>query len=104
MFLKIISKQKYWYEIIPTDECFGWVHRDFVKYSSATLGEVSNSSDSFKIKNTTNVKENDRLKEINPLAIGIINDVGKTIGRVGTHKLIQENDVYCLYLKCYRKT
>lgn len=99
--VELIEKTGDWYKIEPTENCFGWVHSDFVKYFSR-MEEVKLGKK--KVEDVKEVKleppKQEQIKEEPikeekeaPVATGRIEDLGKIINRPGTHKLVKDGSI-----------
>lgn len=106
--VELIEKVGDWYKIEPTENCFGWVHSDFVKYFSR-IEEVKLGKKKEEIKEEVKfqqplkeepIKKEPITKEEKevPIATGRIEDLGRIMNRPGTHKLVKDGSVI-YYLK-----
>lgn len=103
--VNIIEKIDDWYKIEPTENCFGWVHTDFVKYFSRMeevkpaikkkMEEVEAKEVKFQPPQEGLIKEKPIKKEEEepPIATGRIEDLGRILNRPGTHKLVKDGSV-----------
>lgn len=90
--VKVIKKFGQWYAIEPRENCFGWVHENFVKfYSDKPIATAQIEppekkeliTDSAAIENTIS-------------AVGIIKPMGRFFNRQGTHKLLSDGKIVYL--------
>jgi uncharacterized protein YraI len=95
----ILEEYKGWFRIEPPRGLVGWVHSDFVEYSSP--GEPPKEE----ITRESSPEEAERVEEVEkikqqppPIASGIIDDLGVVINRPGRQKLIRD-DGKIFYLK-----
>jgi uncharacterized protein YgiM (DUF1202 family) len=97
--LRILGEKDGWYAISPLENCYGWIHENFVKFLEpfneeeakvilkvGSLKENKESEPEVVIVEAPPplIKQNEELLEVN----GIIEPRGRIINRQGSHKLM----------------
>lgn len=96
--LRILGQEDGWYAISPLENCYGWIHENFVKFLEPfneeeakiilkvdALKETKKSeAEVAAVTPLPQLKQNGELFEVN----GIIEPRGKIINRQGSHKLM----------------
>jgi N-acetylmuramoyl-L-alanine amidase len=101
--VKITQDKGQWYSIKPTAECYGWIHKKFVKkfIGQAATAPVKPTTSQIAKKDTitelaAGIQQNNSASTISTIE-GIIKPCGRFFNRKGTHRLINKEGTYYLH-------
>ena len=81
----IIGTEDGWFKIVPSADCFGWIHKKFVDKANQSAAKEE------KLVSSLAKTQADYAKEIISVE-GIVRPYGKVFRRTATHKLILEDN------------
>ena len=92
--LTLLSHDSGWYKVEPTESCFGWLHKRFVKKAPVLPKKAGAKIEGADIKSNT---QNENKPDDTFTAVGILSRYGWIFKKPYTHKIVtQDNKIFLL--------